>query len=567
MQLSRVLVLVLLLVGLPLGAAQAEPDAADAAWCGTGPARMVINVAKHVRFQRRLARAETAFPTKASRVYRSGQIAVVEDAGEAVDRPNPFDLAHQGIQFVRRQGGYRPLPANRPLFAAIGERLELGNDDSVAVDLPDWEFPFYAETYSRVWVNADGHLSFGEPDSSFPVLDYFLEGPPRIAAFWRNLDPSQTSGEDGVFVRVFPERLRISWLRVPERRTENRNSFQITLHRDGRIQILYGDVATASAIVGISPGPNATLELLDLDIDRPPVLDGAIAERFSSLREVDDLEVLTTFYEHFQDVYDQVILWLDFPSALAGGIAFAYHSTLRNQVQGIGRGIYDYGNVAGSERLEGYLQMGTLERYPEDPDEVFLRHHSTMTVLSHELAHQWLAFARFLDQDGNVNSGLLGWGRVHWSFHHDTDASVMWGNDLRDHGDGTFLTIEATRRFSDLDLYLMGLISPEEVPDFYYVDHVDGPPAENVPRVGVSFSGDRVDVGIDQVIAALGPRIPSSAESPKSFRVAFVLLTADGRPPSPGSLPKLKRIRGRWLEFFSESTRGRGAVRAPIRLR
>ena len=42
----------------------------------------------------------------------------------------------------------------------------------------------------------------------------------------------------------------------------------------------------------------------------------------------------------------------------------------------------------------------------------------------------------------------------------DSDASVMEGNDIEDLGGGSFRTVGAVRRYSRLDQYAMGLLSP-----------------------------------------------------------------------------------------------------------
>ncbi|MCP4659085.1 MAG: hypothetical protein GY856_27060 [bacterium] len=262
------------------------------------------------------------------------------------------------------------------------------------------------------------------------------------------------------------------------------------------------------------------------------------------------------------DVYDFIVIWLDFPHALLGGGANAYYSQFKNTVQGIGRGIFDDSDLAGSDgRLQGVAHMGMMDIYPEDPDEVFRHIHTPMSILTHEVCHRWLASVSFLDQYGNVSQDLrAAYIRSHWSFYFHSDASVMLGNDIRDNGDGTFLTVGGPRRFGDLDLYLMGLIPPEQVRELFYVDNVDNPTHDRKPEGGVTIIGDRVNVSIDQIIAVEGARIPSSVESQKHFRVAFVLLTADGKPPRREALAKLRRIRRRWMEYIPEISRGLATV-------
>jgi hypothetical protein len=291
-------------------------------------------------------------------------------------------------------------------------------------------------------------------------------------------------------------------------------------------------------------------------------------ERLSKY-EYDEIHLARTFFEHHRDVYDSLIVWLDFPHSPLGGRAGAWSQGLRNDVQGIGPPLFDNSEMVGSDgQLASIVHMGSMDNYPEDPDEVFRHVHTPLSRLAHEYSHRWLTFVSFRDQHGNISAGLRARNVFsHWSFYTDSDLSVMLGNDIQDNGDGTFTTLGGLRRYSDLDLYLMGLIPPEQVPDVFYVDNVPDAQHDAKPRAGVTFTGDRVNVTIEQIIAAEGPRIPTSVESQKHFRTAFVLLTADGRPPRPEALAKLQRIRRRWVEYFHEITRGLATMETTIHLR
>ncbi len=576
---ARVLLAVLLLACLPLGstsAAPASPPDGNDAWCAGTPT-LTISAAKHLYLQRRLERqrlerGKRAVPGKATEVHASGRVAVIQGDETLVPPPRPFDLAHRGVQFLRGEGGYRAVPSRKPLFTVIGDRVELGDTDAVAVDLPGWEFPFYGETYSRVYVDADGNLSFGTaaPFWRHDLRD-LLEGPPRIALFFADLDPTAARGEAGVYVRTFRERLRVTWLRVPTWRYGEEISAQVTLFANGRIQLLYGDLEPKAAIVGISPGGGSALDLLDFDVELPhPPLAGAIAEHFTELHDYDELGVARAFYQHFQDSYDFLIIYLDFPHRLLGGAANAYYSTFQNSVQGIARQILDDSGLAGSDGvLQGIVHMGSMDVYPEDPDEVFRHIHTPLSILAHEVGHRWLTTVSFRDQNGNTSAALRATRIIsHWSFYFDSGASPMLGNEIVDNGDGTFLTIGGPRRYGDLDLYLMGLLPPQAVGDFFYVTNVSDPiPTDSKPRGDFTIRGDRVNVSLDRVIAVEGPRIPSSAASQRHFRMAFVLVTADGKAPRPDAFAKLQRLRRRWMRYFPEITRGEAAVATALRLR
>ncbi|HNZ54964.1 MAG TPA: hypothetical protein PKN76_12575, partial [bacterium] len=65
-------------------------------------------------------------------------------------------------------------------------------------------------------------------------------------------------------------------------------------------------------------------------------------------------------------------------------------------------------------------------------------------------------------------------------------------------------------------------------------------------------------ITIDDIIRAMGERIPSSAEAPKHFNVAFILVSKDGFSPFPQQLQKLETLRVRFQEWFPWATDGKG---------
>jgi hypothetical protein len=80
--------------------------------------------------------------------------------------------------------------------------------------------------------------------------------------------------------------------------------------------------------------------------------------------------------------------------------------------------------------------------------------------------------------------------------------------------------------FSALDLYVMGLIGPEEVPDTFLA-------AKPQLRSGQEVWGEKIPVRIQDVIGASGPRRPEVRESQKDFTVGLHLLHEGNRQPMP----------------------------------
>lgn len=549
------------------GAPRTEP----LSWCATEPAVDLIALARHDYFQRRVVREREQGRLSlksAPNVFQVGQVAVLEDDGTVTFPANTFDLEDSSIQFLHRPLGMSAVRSPLGFKRILGRKLNLDDDDSRRVPfLHGFEFPFGDHAYQEVFVNSNGNLTFGARSSELGGLASLVSGPPRIAPLFTDLDPSAATGENGVYVLALPNRVRITWLGVPEFATENSNTVQVTLFDNGRINIAYGGVEASSPVVGVAPFEEGDLRLLDYDTELPlRPLRAAVAERFTSAPEVDALGVVRLFTERFADVYESVFLWLDFPAVTPG---FASAVVLQNDARGIGSEVYDFTNLLfpASKNLESFIQMGDLSRFPDDPDEIFLDTASTMTVVGHEFGHRWLARVKFVDEDGQPNESLLGSpSSAHWSFFTDSQGSLMHGNSWVDNGDGSFSATDgAHTRYSPLDRYLMGLAPPGSVPDFFYVANPDEPTSiDSLPVFEATVNGDRVDVSVEDVIAAEGPRSPDTEASPNTFRTAFLVVGLTGQGVSPEAIAKVESYRKRWNRFFREATDDLGTMRTSL---
>ncbi|MEM6730139.1 MAG: CARDB domain-containing protein [Myxococcota bacterium] len=137
----------------------------------------------------------------------------------------------------------------------------------------------------------------------------------------------------------------------------------------------------------------------------------------------------------------------------------------------------------------------------------------------------------------------------------------MYGARWVDNGNGTFTAAEAQTRFGFYDLYLLGLAAPEEVPPTFLIEPTLGTPfsRSDLPVVGAVVEGTRVEVTVDQLIAAMGPRVPSFEDSPKEFRIGFAYVHAS-QTPDPADLQIVDRIRRDFEQEFFFLTRGRAIV-------
>lgn len=269
-------------------------------------------------------------------------------------------------------------------------------------------------------------------------------------------------------------------------------------------------------------------------------------------------DVAHAFYTAHPDRYDFLITFTTFEFETQEAIAF--YNSIANDVSGIGAPIFNYAAQFGSAsgKLQGYLDMAALSRYSFDgasPGYRFL-----LDTAAHELMHRWVASVRYRKSDGSTSADLLGRDGAHWSYFLDTDASVMYGSDWRDRGDGSFEAIDTRHRYSPLDLYLSGFASASEVPDFGLIRGGQGSPID-YPLQGAITPGTRETIGVGQIVAAEGPRIPDVSTAPKEFRAALILLHRPGESVPADDVVALEHFRSRLQQRFAQMTNGRAILR------
>jgi hypothetical protein len=484
-----------------------------------------------------------------------GDIALIQDAGDVVVPANAFDLRTVGLRFTRSGGGYSVTKIDAIFRSALGTRVTLGDDDSAQIDVP-FSFPFYTGVQTSAFVNSDGNITFGEEDkaSTDRNIARLLTGPPRVAPFLSDLDP--TSGGK-VFVNAAADQYTVTWCGVPAFGSTRTTTVQSTLLPDGTIEFKYDSSTNVpDAVIGVSPGHTADFSAADLSVPSPSSATGAIAERFAGQSDLDTIAVGQKFYATHPDNFDQILMWSD--QQLIKG-AFAYEVTAANEIRGIGVDIYDLSRQFGSAgALRSVVVMDFISKYPDDPTQKFLGENNTLSVMGQEVGHRWLAYVNFRDHTGQRSDLLLGRDLAHWSFFFNSNASVMEGNEITDLGGGQFKTTDAVKRYSRLDQYMMGLVTPSDVPPFFYVESpVSNKVREDAPQIGVTFSGTRRDVLIDDVIAINGPRSPAASASPRTHRQAFIYIVGNGRTADAAQVAKEDTIRQQWESFFLQATEGR----------
>ena len=517
---------------------------------------------RHHAHEGRLGPLTTGNPHASADV---GEIAVIQDEGDLISAANAFDLQSTGLRFTPRSGVYDVTRTDASFRASIGSALTLGDDDSMAANVA-FAFNFYGVAQSMAFINSDGNVTFGASDSASTArsVSRLLSGPPRIGAFFADLDPS-TAGR--IYLRSAADGFTVTWCNVAVFDSTRRATFQTSFFPDGSIEMKYAPTWTATdGIAAISPGSTTAFAAVDLTTAGTRTLSsnaGAIGERFSLRPDLDLVALSRKFYRTHGDAYDQLIVWTDDVMTPEG--AFSFEATVANDVTGIGVDRFNESNQFGSAgRLNSVVQMDSIAKFPDDPLTKFLGENNTVSVIGQEVGHRWLAYLEFSDHTRQRSGALLGRDDAHWSFFFNSDASVMEGNRIQDLGGGSFRTIAAVERYSLLDQYAMGLVRDVDVPPMFYVEsptNVSNNAApDSPPRVGITFSGTRRDVLINDIIDIEGRRQPTSEAAPKVYRQAFVFVVSNGRTAATTVTTKIDRIRRAWETFYSQATDGRGRV-------
>jgi hypothetical protein len=205
------------------------------------------------------------------------------------------------------------------------------------------------------------------------------------------------------------------------------------------------------------------------------------------------------------------------------------------------------------------------------PDGRITDYNYAMSQIGHELGHRWAANAFAL-----VNGERVQLGPTHWTaglnlpsafpYSRPVEADAMGGSVWKDLGSGRYAQLDRdyyspAKGYSWFALYLMGLARPDEVPsqDLFLL--------RNLQRTGETdadghpiFTGERLNLSVSDVIAAMGPRQPDFDHAQKNFRTGIVIMTLPGKQPSPELIRSASDISERWIKYWSQVTGGRSTM-------
>jgi hypothetical protein len=193
-----------------------------------------------------------------------------------------------------------------------------------------------------------------------------------------------------------------------------------------------------------------------------------------------------------------------------------------------------------------------------------------ISQIAHEMGHRWAAFV-----SAKVGAETIPLGPVHWArglqarvpfpYQRPTEASIMGGGVWQDNFDNTYTQLDddyyvPATGWSYLDLYLMGLLTPAEVPDFFILRNLV--PAGKDANGHSIFKADKTKVTIQDVIAAEGERLPGVDKSQRQFNTGMVIVVQHGAKPSSELIERTDGIRKQWIDYFSVTTGRRASMTA-----
>jgi hypothetical protein len=212
---------------------------------------------------------------------------------------------------------------------------------------------------------------------------------------------------------------------------------------------------------------------------------------------------------------------------------YGYHTPVKNDIQGIGQGIFDFTEAYGSGgNLESVVVLSTQTDLIYGPS-------------LHELAHRWGNYLKS-PVDSLRQKEWLVWDdsdAYHWGYLSAAGQLGGWRDDffngeLSNASDNSYMLTDGAEgavgfsgigpgnnfaKFSDLELYLMGLNPRESVADLI---EPKVKPIET-DKYPIHIIEEFNTITITDIINTNGERIPSNIEARKSMSALFVVVSKE----------------------------------------
>lgn len=107
----------------------------------------------------------------------------------------------------------------------------LPNDDGSSAQIPlPFSFDLYGTSYSSLWINNNGNVTFDNAFGGFTSSGFPMQPYPMVAPFWADVDTRPQGGGE-VWFKITPTAIFINWVEVGyySMMTDKLNSFQLIL--------------------------------------------------------------------------------------------------------------------------------------------------------------------------------------------------------------------------------------------------------------------------------------------------------------------------------------------------
>jgi hypothetical protein len=548
------------------------------------------------------------------KVSIEGDLIVIELDDGSLGKTNLFNLVGQTLRFtpegsryrietgrLRWESEYGPELAGAevslhnfafPFSGKLWESFLIGTTGSIRFGASEKDISL--DPYGH----RDGGIVLNRFDELAEIGRKLADTAPAICVF---LKPRMAGPH---YVRELSDRVVITWdltepfgslLDFGWFKTTNR--FQTVLNSDGSIEMSYKELSANDAIVGIYPSLSGPAKPVAVHFSLLSHKDGpfaAVYEAFHYLGVPKPQDLSCTVIQALGDKFDFLAYYSDFridsqeastPSdGPVGGNVTGIGQTQHDQTQqalesrctkgrfqlGFAQPVFVGSNEVQEGPPEGAPVAGSHELAffahqlaEASPDGKPAPYNYAVGHLGHEVGHRWSAYV-----SAKVNGETISLGPwPHWApelhtpvafpYSLPTEASTLGGGVWQDNFDGTYTRLRdgyfvPATGYSYLDLYLMGLISAAEVPEFFILRNLVlfGKDSNGHPV----FKAERTKLNIQDVIAEEGPRLPDVDHSQRKFNTGIVVVIEHGRRPSRKLVVAANGIRRQWIEYWQTAT-------------
>jgi hypothetical protein len=259
--------------------------------------------------------------------------------------------------------------------------------------------------------------------------------------------------------------------------------------------------------------PRLPITSLATDAQRTTHVVNLVDSDFATGVNPDATRITKRFYQLAGDDYD----FLNIVHVLSR-FQNPFHVVTKNEVLGIGENVFNTAVEYGSSGKLSGINIFPTSSFFDGADRAY----------QHELGHQWINF---------LHMQPLAFGLPHWPI--SSMASGIMGFTFPGVGQGLdypcVLTpepggIRLTPRngppvFTDLDLYLMGMLPAAQVADQFVFAEQNK--ALVLPCNNQLFTGPVTRISMADILNVFGNRVPDSTTAQKNFRIATIVVSKE----------------------------------------